>query len=129
MFHLKSIAPPQGMELLQYFVSTNVSGTYSNLGGRVNGIRLRSIPPRFPPATWNVHQATLNNDARTNNICEGWNNKMHHLVSKKHPSIWSLIESLKLEEATAHADMLKFDDLCVHPKPKTCRYTFRCRSV
>lgn len=121
MFHLKSIAPPQGMELLQYFDSTYVSGTYRNLGGRVNGIRLRSIPPRFPPATWNVHHATLNNDARTNNICEGWNNKMYHLANKKHPSIWSLIESIKLEEATAHADMLKFDDLGVHPKPKTCR--------
>ena len=121
MFHLKSIAPPQGMELLQYFDSTYVSGTYRNLGGRVNGIKLQSILPRFPPATWNVHHATLNNDARKNNICEGWNNKMYHLVNKKHWSIWSLIESIKLEEATAYADMLKFDNLGVHPKPKTCR--------
>jgi hypothetical protein len=26
----------------------------------------------FPPAIWNVHDATVNGDARTNNMCEGW---------------------------------------------------------
>jgi hypothetical protein len=29
----------------------------------------------FPPAIWNVHDATVNGDARTNNMREGWNNK------------------------------------------------------
>jgi hypothetical protein len=33
----------------------------------------------FPPATWNVHDATVNGDARTNNMCEGWNNYFFNL--------------------------------------------------
>jgi hypothetical protein len=28
----------------------------------------------FPQAILNVHDATINGDARTNNMCEGWNN-------------------------------------------------------
>ena len=41
---------------------------------------LRRSPPMFPPAIWNVHDATVNGDARTNNMCEGWNNNFFNLV-------------------------------------------------
>jgi hypothetical protein len=34
----------------------------------------------FPPAIWNVHDATVNGDTRTNNMCEGWNNNFFNLV-------------------------------------------------
>jgi hypothetical protein len=34
----------------------------------------------FPPAIWNVHDATVNGDAKTNNMCEGWNNKQSEVV-------------------------------------------------
>ncbi|MPC21593.1 hypothetical protein E2C01_014581 [Portunus trituberculatus] len=30
-------------------------------------------PPMYPPAIWNVHEATLHGNSRTNNICEAWN--------------------------------------------------------
>jgi hypothetical protein len=45
---------------------------------------------------WNVHDATVNGDARTNNMCEGWNDNFFNLVGHAHPSIWRVIESLIL---------------------------------
>jgi len=56
----------------------------------------------FPPVIWNVHDATVNGDARTSNMCEGWNNKFFNLVGHAHPStcIWRVIEWCQKEEAT-----------------------------
>jgi hypothetical protein len=45
--------------------------------------------------------ATVNGDARTSNMCEGWNNKLFNLVGHAHPSIWRVIEWCQKEEATA----------------------------
>jgi hypothetical protein len=61
---------------------------------------LRRSPPMFPPAIWNVHDATVNGDARTNNMCEGWNNKLFNLVGHDHLSIWRVIEWCQKEEAS-----------------------------
>ncbi|KAG7154302.1 hypothetical protein Hamer_G026562, partial [Homarus americanus] len=63
-------------------------------------LRMRHIPPMFAPHIWNVHDATMNNNARTNNICEGWNNKFFILVGHYHPSAWRVIEWFQREEAT-----------------------------
>jgi hypothetical protein len=46
------------------------------------------------------HHATVNGDARTNNMCEGWNNNFFNLVGHAHPSIWRVIEWCQKEEAT-----------------------------
>ena len=54
----------------------------------------------FPPAICNVHDATVNGDARANNMCEGWNNNFFNLVGHAHPSIWRVIEWCQNEEAT-----------------------------
>ena len=40
------------------------------------------IPPAFPPPKWNMHQVTLDDQPRTNNISEGWNNKFSSLVGE-----------------------------------------------
>jgi len=63
-------------------------------------LTMRHIPPMFPPHIWNVHDATIRNNPRTNNICEGWNNKFFNLVGHYHPSIWRIIEWFQREEAT-----------------------------
>ena len=65
------------------------------------------MPPRFPPELWNVHKATLNDDARANNQCEGWNNKFYHHVGYQHPSIWKMIRTLQKEEATVSAIIIR----------------------
>ncbi len=52
-------------------------------------------PARFPPSTWNVHLQTLRRDHRTNNLCEGWNNKVARLVGHSHPTTWNCIAALQ----------------------------------
>ncbi len=58
---------------------------------------MQRVPTRFPPELWNVHEATVNGALRTNNQCELWNNRFFHLVGYKHPSIWTLIEAIQME--------------------------------
>jgi len=59
----------------------------------------------FPPETWNVHRTTLENNHRTNNVCESWNNRFCLLVGGKHLSIWTLITKIKNKLS---ADRAKF---------------------
>ena len=72
---------PDGLEpLIDYFNSTYVSGTYRRIRqpavqyGVILPMRMRRIPPLFPPELWNVHVTTMHDGSRTNNICESWNN-------------------------------------------------------
>ena len=51
--------------------------------------------PHFPPCLRNIHQATLDNDPKTNNQFEAWNNKVQNLVGHPHPSVWKAVEDLK----------------------------------
>ena len=44
-----------------------------------------------------MHQVTLDDQPRTNNISEGWNNKFSSLVGEQHPSVWKVIETLQQE--------------------------------
>ena len=109
MDHLKQNAPEAAAGLVKYFDETYVSGPLRRrpLADGVEDVHLRRASPRFPPEMWNVHAATLENDQRTNNVCEGWNNGFAHLVDQKHPSIWKLIEHLQAEEKRVHVLMLK----------------------
>ena len=97
--------PPEAAELLDYFDSTYISGRlrqHNPAQNQTARLILRRSPPMFPPAIWNVHDATVNGDARTSNMCEGWNNKFFNLVGHAHPStcIWRVIEWCQKEEAT-----------------------------
>ena len=80
----------------------------------------------FPPAIWNVHDATVNGDARTNNMCEGWNNNFFNLVGHAHPSIWRVIEWCQKEEATVRT-IIQQD--AVHQLSVLNRDMFSSRSV
>ena len=94
--------PPVG--LLHYFDSTYISGRLSQQNPAQNqAVRLvlRRSPPMFPPAIWNVHDATVNGDARTNDMCEDGSSKFLNLVGHTHPSIWRVLEWwCQKEEAT-----------------------------
>ena len=98
--------PPEVAELVDYFDRTYVTGTYRQVeqqaagGNGIGRLRMRHFPPLFPPAVWNVHDSTLNNNPRTNNICEGWNNMFHNLVGHYHPSVWRTIEWFAREAST-----------------------------
>ena len=68
---------------------------------------MRRIQPLFPPHLWNVHEATLNDEPRTNNLCEAWNNRFSNLVGHNHPSVWKLIEALKKDECSVSFTILQ----------------------
>ena len=100
MAHLRQNAHPhpQAMELLQYFETNYVNGVWRNIHRPGQPI-VRRIPPIFPHALWNVHIATLNNDPRTNNVCESWNNAFYHIVGHNHPSMWHSIQGIQKQHA------------------------------
>ena len=55
------------------FDTIYVSGSARRVHGpitshRIQPLRIRRTPPLFPPSVWNVHDATLNGNDRTNNI-------------------------------------------------------------
>ena len=88
---------------------------------------IRSEGRLGPPSLWNVHQATLNNEPRTNNQCEGWNNRFKSLIGQNHPSVWTLIEALKREESIVSTQIAK--DLNGEPPKKRDVNTKICRFV
>ena len=54
-----------------------------------------------------TYEATLENEERTNNVCEGWNHAFACYAGHAHPSLWSLLEALHVDEATASTDIRK----------------------
>ena len=89
---------PRAVELLDYFEDTYVRGAL-NQQLRANNRPVRRDHPMFPPSLWNVHTATLNDDPRTNNVCESWNNSFFHIIGHNHPSMWSCIRGLQKQHA------------------------------
>lgn len=99
--YLQQIVPSKAIPLLTYFNQTYVTGTEKKVGKHGEGReeKKRLVSPLFPPEVWNVHNATLNGEPHTNNSTEGWNNRFEVLVGLLHPTIWKLIEKMRLEVA------------------------------
>ena len=114
MTYLRDNAPDEALPLLDYFDTTYVTGRAQA------GLHLRfhPIPPLFPLAQLNMHHATLSDQPRTNNVAEGWNNKLNNLVGQNHPSIWKLIECLQAECARVSC-ILAQDERGIRPKKRT----------
>lgn len=97
-------------DVVDYFDATYVSGGMRVPQGPVTAqpaLRLRRTPPLFPPEFWNMHEATINGDERTNNACEGWNNAFSHLVGQDHPPLWTVIEAFQMDEAMVATDIVE----------------------
>ncbi|KAF0762863.1 Uncharacterized protein FWK35_00005797, partial [Aphis craccivora] len=99
MEYLKNIVPEEAETLLNHFDTTYVNGKYRQVRNENNRIILRNCPPIFPPNLWNVHESTINDEERTNNSTEGWNNRFSKLVGQTHPTIWTIIAKIRLEVA------------------------------
>ena len=99
--------------LIDYFNSTYVNGHFRTIsrpmtsGEMSSQVKLRHIPPRYPPHLWNMYDATLAGDDRTNNICESWNHGFNSAVGHRHPSLWRLITHLKEDEAQVRLEILQ----------------------
>ncbi|CAH0561756.1 unnamed protein product [Brassicogethes aeneus] len=120
MDHLK--ATPEGeeySELINYFDATYISGTFQKIG---NSSKTRNIAPMFLPKIWNVHEATLSDENRTNNLTEGWNNRFSNLVGQNHPSVWLLIKKMRMELAV---DSAKLQNANLEPDVKRKRPSYQ----
>ena len=71
---LRLDTPEELSNLVYYFDSIYVSGTFRSVRSTNGKKKITQVAQRFSPTTWNVHDATLSDQARTNNYCEGWNN-------------------------------------------------------
>lgn len=69
----------------------------------------RSVPPRFPPSTWNCYERVLGGLPRTTNSCEGWHSKLAKIVRRWHPSLFQFLEELMLEEGDARSQRLRME--------------------
>ena len=105
---LKQQMPEQMADVVTYFDSTYVTGSYRSVPGQGGLLRLRRTAPRFPPPTWNVHEATMGDGHRTNNVCKPWNNGFKHLVGHNNPSIWTAIDCIKKDSALVETYHLQY---------------------
>ena len=71
----------------------------------VSGKRRR---PRFPPALWNVYNATLAGAPRTNNLCEGWNHGTGSTLAIERPRLADTIKRLQQDELQVHQQIVRF---------------------
>ncbi|KAG7155548.1 hypothetical protein Hamer_G023228 [Homarus americanus] len=127
MEYLKENTPDGLKELVDYFDATYVSGTFrrvqappANPNNPLPPVRLRHRPPVFPPAVWNVFESTITRGDRTNNICEDWNNSFRSLIGHQHPSIWTVIEAFRKDQALAATTMLQ-DQIGERPQKRVRR--------
>ena len=97
-------------QLLAYFDATYVSGVLRcvpNTDSHRLLLRTCRTPPLFPPTVWNVHEATLANRERTNNVCEGWNHAFANIVGHRHPSLWVLLGALQQDQTLVATALLQ----------------------
>lgn len=123
MQYLRENTPEGSEELLDYFDATYVSGSFRQVqppaadpDADVPPFRMRRLPPRFLPAQWNVHDATLSGESRTNNFCEGWNNGYKELVGHAHPGIWIALDSIRKDHSLVAAAL--YEDARGQPPAK-----------
>ncbi|CAI6377665.1 unnamed protein product [Macrosiphum euphorbiae] len=118
MSYLRSIMPDTALDLVEYFDSTYVNGTFKRTNCPINKIKFKKVQPRFPPSVWNVHEATLNDQHRTNNTTEGWNHRFSNLVGHNHPSIWTLLKKMRLEVAVDDTKIRQYNLGTIQPVKK-----------
>lgn len=105
----------------------NVTGTFRHVRLPENNedpealqCNIRRLPSAFPPDIWNMHNNTLNDEARTNNMSETWNSSFKQLVGHSHPSFYTVIDNIRKDETLVKTMMLQ-DDRGEPPKKRTKR--------
>ena len=121
---LREVCPQEAEPLLDYFDKTYVNGTRRVVNIRNGNQIIRRTPPLFPIEMWNVHQATMIKDPRTNNIAEGGTNRYKELIGHHHPSIWRSIDALQFEEKSVCLTLVKYN-IGEMPAVRVSRHTKR----
>ena len=108
--YLRNNTPEDCERLLEYFDKTYVSGTFRRIQPVDKGVlavRVLRISPLFAPELWNVHQTFLDGDARTNNLCETWNNSFRRLIGYSHPSVWTTMDAFRKDQAMVETQIFQ----------------------
>ena len=72
MDYIKIIVPSGAEDLVNYFDSIYVNSTLCRIGTNNDiSIRFCRLPSQFSSPMWNVHQTTLLDSSKINNVCEG----------------------------------------------------------
>ncbi|CAF0866844.1 unnamed protein product, partial [Didymodactylos carnosus] len=88
---LKHQFPGQGQPVIDYF-----EHTYIGMKDRLSRPRKT---PKFALELRNTNKNTLNGHHRTNNVVEGWNNRLSSMLNCSHPNLWKFIKYLKIEQS------------------------------
>ncbi|CAN7984762.1 unnamed protein product, partial [Ixodes hexagonus] len=120
---LRTTAPPEAEDLLDYFDITYVTGTFRRVLTRNGTVRLRRCAPKFPPRIWNMHVATMTGDHRTNNLAEAWDRKFSSMVGHCHPTIWRAIDALQSQQASVATVMTQ--EMAGHPPKKRTKRIYK----
>ncbi|KHJ40130.1 hypothetical protein D918_09827 [Trichuris suis] len=97
LFDLPFVPAEDVVETFEY-VDNQAEESLDDLMDYVKRTYVTGRSPMFPPQTWNVYRAVLNDQRSTNNAAEGWHNKFQKVMVVHHPSIWKFIEVLKGEQ-------------------------------
>ncbi|CAH1708812.1 unnamed protein product [Aphis gossypii] len=94
-------------DILVYFDSTYVNGTYKSTITEYGTTRFLRHPPIFLPHMWNVYNATKEGYGRINNVSEGFNKKLKNIVRIKHPNLYIFIESIQMCNVSATTALIQ----------------------
>ena len=118
VFNLLKCSSPEALNpILHYFEETYVIGR----GDR--GRRRYAVNPRYPPCTWNQHNAALNEEHRTNNVSEGRHN---------HPDIYTIIKEFQKEKGDTEIAVVELSlgkKVKAAPKKKWVDFQRRIQSI
>jgi len=91
---LLEVIPDEVEDIAEYFEKNYIRGSRPR-----NNRRPRR--PRYETSLWNQYDSAINGDPKTNNQSEGWHSRFANRVAKYQPSLYSLINELKREQADA----------------------------
>lgn len=107
---------PEAVEVYKYFSNTYVKGSLKYTTR--SGVEIRNAP-LFPPSQWSSHDNTVEGIQRSNNVQEGWHNRLKHLCHKSHPCFGEFLEILLLEDQHVNRNMkLHLQNALQRPKRK-----------
>ena len=85
-------------------------------------IRVRRMLLTYEPSIWNVHDITVAEGSRINNICEQWNNAFKKLVDHAHSTIRRAIDSMRKDQALVTTPLSRD---CRGDPPANCKRSFK----
>ena len=102
----------QAKVIYEYFATTYIKGNLKYTTR--SGIAVRNLP-MYHPREWNCHDKVNDHIARSNNVQEGWHNRMKTLCETTHPNLGRFLEVLLEEMNHVYSSMRKHLEMALEP--------------